>query len=130
MTTVGKEVVYAQAKKPSVKREQSTSSQKSDDTYDHMDHRRLSQTHDPTESNYDTMRNIGNAGEEENSYDHVIGTNMEPTQVIVDIATKYSHVEVECNEVKDINQINKVFRLFISYIYDFKEDIGKNQSDN
>ncbi|CAC5413503.1 unnamed protein product [Mytilus coruscus] len=75
MANVGKEVVYAQVNKPTVKSEKCTSSQKSqpaasDDTYDLMEHCRLSQTHNPTESNYDTMRSIANAGEEENNYDH------------------------------------------------------------
>ncbi|VDH90304.1 Hypothetical predicted protein, partial [Mytilus galloprovincialis] len=104
---VGKEVVYAQVNKPTIKHEESTSSQKSqqaasDDTYDHMDHRRLSQTHNPTESNYDTMRSIANAGEEENNYDHVTGTKNEPKRFVVDGSSNYSHVEVDCHEVKDI----------------------------
>ncbi|CAC5420119.1 unnamed protein product [Mytilus coruscus] len=108
LAMVGKEVVYAQVNKPTtVKREKSASSQKSqptasDDTYDHMDHCRLSQTHNPTESNYDTMRNIANSGEEENNYDHVPGTKMEPERFVVDGASNYSHVEVEFHEVKDI----------------------------
>ncbi|XP_052067422.1 uncharacterized protein LOC127706777 [Mytilus californianus] len=107
MANVGKEVVYAQVNKPTVKREKSMSSQRSqpaasDDTYDHMDHCRLSQTHNPTESNYDTMRSIANAGEEENNYDHVTGTKMEPERFVVDGASNYSHVEVEFHEVKDI----------------------------
>ncbi|CAG2234625.1 unnamed protein product [Mytilus edulis] len=107
LAMVGKEVMYAQVNKPTVNREKNTSSQKSqpaatDDTYDHMDHRRLSQTHNPTESNYDTMRSIANTGEEENNYDHVSGTKMEPTRFVVDGASNYSHVEVEFHEVKDI----------------------------
>ncbi|CAG2210890.1 unnamed protein product [Mytilus edulis] len=106
LAMVGKEVMYAQVNKPTVKREKSTSSQKSqpaasDDTYDHMDHRRLSQTHNPTESNYDTMRSIANAGEKENNYDHVTGTKMDLQRFVVDGASNYSHVEVECHEVKD-----------------------------
>ncbi|CAG2234623.1 unnamed protein product [Mytilus edulis] len=108
LAMVGKEVMYAQVNKPIVKREKSTSSQKSqpaasaDDTYDHMDHRRLSQTHNPIESNYDTMRSIANASEEENNYDHVTGTKMEPKRFVVDGASNYSHVEVDIHEVKDI----------------------------
>ncbi|OPL33937.1 hypothetical protein AM593_06308, partial [Mytilus galloprovincialis] len=107
MADVGKEVLYAQVNKPTVKREKSTSSQKSqpaasDDTYDHMDHRRLSETHNQTESNYDTMRSIANTGEEENNYDHMTGTKMEPKRFVVDSASNYSHVEVEFHEVKDI----------------------------
>ncbi|XP_063399332.1 uncharacterized protein LOC134683953 [Mytilus trossulus] len=107
LAMVGKEVVYAQVNKPTVKREQSTSSLKPqgaafDDTYDHMDHRRLSQTHNSTESNYDTIRSIANVGEEENNYDHVTGTQNEPKQFVVDVASNYSHVEVEFHEVKDI----------------------------
>ncbi|CAC5402743.1 unnamed protein product [Mytilus coruscus] len=104
---VGKEVVYAHVNKPTVKRDKSTSSQKSqpaasDDTYDHMEHCRLSQTHNPTESDYDTMRSIANAGEEENNYDHVTGTKMEPKRFVVDSNTDYSHVEVEFHEDKDM----------------------------
>ncbi|XP_076113587.1 uncharacterized protein LOC143081753 [Mytilus galloprovincialis] len=107
LAMVGKEVMYAQVNKPTVKRDHSTSSQKpqpaaSDDTYDHMDHHRLSQIHNPTESNYDTMRSIANAGEEENNYDHVTGTKNESKRFVVDGASNYSHVEVECHEVKDI----------------------------
>ncbi|CAC5397751.1 unnamed protein product [Mytilus coruscus] len=107
MTTVGKEVVYAQVNKPTVKREKSTASQRSqptasNETYDHMEHCRLSQTYNPTESNYDTMHSIGNPSEKENNYDHVTGTKMEPKQVIVYSATNYNHVEVEFHEVKDI----------------------------
>ncbi|CAC5387722.1 unnamed protein product [Mytilus coruscus] len=104
LTMVGKEVVYAHVNKPTVKREKSTSSQKSqpaasDDTYDHMEHCRLSQTHNPAERNYDTMRSIANGGEEENNYDHVTGTKMEPKRFVFDIATNNSHVEVEFHEV-------------------------------
>ncbi|XP_052059501.1 uncharacterized protein LOC127700074 [Mytilus californianus] len=106
LAMVGKEVVYAQVNKPTVRREKSTSSHRSqpaasDDTYDHMDHCRLSQTHNPTE-NYDTMRSIANAGEEENNYDHVTGTKMEPNVVVVDINKDYSHVEDEFHEIKDM----------------------------
>ncbi|CAC5363830.1 unnamed protein product [Mytilus coruscus] len=107
MTTVGKEVVYAEVNKSTVKREKSTASQRSqptasNDTYDHMEHCRLSQTYNPTESNYDTMHSIGNPSEEENNYDHVTGTKMKPKQVIVYSATNYNPVDVEFHVVKDI----------------------------
>ncbi|XP_052067442.1 uncharacterized protein LOC127706791 [Mytilus californianus] len=80
MVILGREAVYEEANTPPGQHAGSTSQRfhptASDDTYDHIDHCRPNQTHNPTESNYDTMRSTGTQSEKRNelNYDHVTGT--------------------------------------------------------
>lgn len=99
------EVTYAQVIKPTkekapVHADESTRNNTADDTYDHMEHHRLSQNQIPTESNYDTMQSVENV-ELENDYDITSGTDR-PRQIVVDDTAEYSHVEVVNQEVKEV----------------------------
>ncbi|CAG2250191.1 unnamed protein product [Mytilus edulis] len=92
------EVTYAQVNKPTqekapVNAGEPTGNNTTDDTYDHMEHHRVSQNQIPTESNYDTMQSVGNE-ESENDYDVTSGTNR-PRQIVVDDSAEYSHMEGE-----------------------------------
>lgn len=99
MVIVGTRVVFAEVNKQVAEREQNTATQSiqpttSNDTYDHIEHCRLSQTNHPTESNYDTMHSIVNASQEENNYDHPTDTSNGSKQIVVEISTDSSHVRV------------------------------------
>lgn len=102
------EVTYAQVNKPTQERApvnagEPTGNNTTDDTYDHMEHYRVSQNQIPTESNYDTMQSVGNE-ESENDYDVTSGTNR-PRQIVVDDSAEYSHMEGEVGyqETKDVS---------------------------
>ncbi|XP_052067443.1 uncharacterized protein LOC127706792 [Mytilus californianus] len=96
------EVTYAQVNKPTKEKtpDDSTRNNTADDTYDHMEHHRLSQNQIPTESNYDTMQSVG-IEELENDYDVTSGTDR-PKQIVANDTAEYSHVEVEYQEIKDV----------------------------
>ncbi|XP_076115502.1 uncharacterized protein LOC143083155 [Mytilus galloprovincialis] len=98
------EVTYAHVNKPKKEKTpdhagEQTRNNPADDTYDHMEHHRVSQNQIPTESNYDTMQSGGNE-ELENDYDVTGGTDR-PRQIVVDDSAEYSHVQVEHHEIKD-----------------------------
>ncbi|XP_071121248.1 uncharacterized protein [Mytilus edulis] len=102
------EVTYAQVNKPTKDRApviagEPIRNNTADDTYDHMEHHRLSQNQILTESNYDIMQSVGNE-ELENDYDVTSGTDR-PRQIVVDDTEEYSHVEgeVEYQELKDVS---------------------------
>ncbi|XP_076113585.1 uncharacterized protein LOC143081752 [Mytilus galloprovincialis] len=88
-------VAYAQVNKPTKEKAhvhsgEPTRNNTADDTYDHMEHHRVSQNKIPNESNYDTMQSVGN-GDLENDYDITSGTDR-PRQIVVDDTVEYSHV--------------------------------------
>ncbi|XP_063400070.1 uncharacterized protein LOC134684695 [Mytilus trossulus] len=100
------EVTYAQVNKPTKEKApdhagEPTRNNPADDTYDHMEHHRLSQNQIPTESNYDTMQSVG-IEKLENDYDVTSGTDR-PRQIVVDDTAEYSHVQVEHHEIKDVS---------------------------
>ncbi|CAC5364426.1 unnamed protein product [Mytilus coruscus] len=84
----GKNVVYAQVERPM---NQATEQHTVEDTYDHMDHRCLSQRPPQEESNYDMMSNIATV--EENDYSHTNETDRE-RQCFIDASSEYSHVTI------------------------------------
>ncbi|CAC5421195.1 unnamed protein product [Mytilus coruscus] len=90
----GKNVVYAQVDRQMNQDraiDQATGQYTAEDTYDHMDHRCLSQRSPHEESNYDMMSNI--AIVEENDYSHTNETDRE-RQCFIDAFSEYSHVTV------------------------------------
>ncbi|CAC5363826.1 unnamed protein product [Mytilus coruscus] len=95
------EVTYAMVNKPTKEKtpDHSTRNNPADDTYDHMEHHRLSQNQNPSESNYDTMQSVG-LEEIENDYDVTSETDR-PKQIVLDDTAEYSHVKVEHLEIKD-----------------------------
>ncbi|CAC5386065.1 unnamed protein product [Mytilus coruscus] len=90
----GKNVVYAQVNRPlnqDIIIDEATGQFPVEDTYDHMDHRCVSQRPPQEESNYDMMSNI--AIVEENDYSHTNETDRE-RQCFIDASSEYSHVTI------------------------------------
>lgn len=90
----GKNVVYAQvdrSRNQDKTIDEATGKSPVEDTYDHMDHRCMSQVTPKEESNYDTMSKVGIV--EENDYSHTNETDRE-RQCFVDASSEYSHVTV------------------------------------